>query len=62
MTVDSVEEPGEAEAEHLPAPRKNIPNTTFSWSGAMKYMLGLSMVRIPQEEKQHKACSRERGV
>lgn len=36
------------------APRKNIPNTTFSWRGAMKYMFGLSMVRIPRKRNSTK--------
>jgi len=36
------------------APRKNMPNTTFSCRGAMKYMFGLNKVRIPRPRKKTK--------
>jgi hypothetical protein len=36
------------------APKKNIPKTTFSCRGAMKYILGLSMVRIPKKRNSTK--------
>lgn len=57
MTVDSVEEPGEAE-EHRS--QEEHPEHHLSWSGAMKYMLGLSMVRIPRKRNSTKPAAGER--
>jgi len=48
------------------APRKNIPITTFSWSGATKDMLGLNMYIRPRQRKnkqpagEQEAAQRER--
>lgn len=33
------------------APRKNIPITTFSWTGATNDMLGLNMYIRPKQRK-----------
>lgn len=33
------------------APRKNIPITTFSWTGATNDMLGLNMYIRPRQRK-----------
>lgn len=52
MTIDGLKEPGEAEVEHCT--QKNIPETTFSYRGTMKYVFGLTMVKIPQKRKSTK--------
>jgi hypothetical protein len=36
------------------APKKNIPKTTFSCRGAMKYILNLSIVKIPKKRNSTK--------
>lgn len=44
------------------APRKNIPNTTFLLERGHEAHVRPQHGQDPQEEKQHKACGRERGV
>lgn len=52
MTVDGVEEPGEAEAEHCA--QKEHPEHHLLLEGAMKYIFGLSMVKIPKNRNSTK--------
>lgn len=40
------------------APRKNIPITTFSWTGATNDMLGLNMYIRPRQRKNKQPARR----
>lgn len=42
------------------APRKNIPITTFSWTGATNDMLGLNMYIRPRQRKNRQPAERNR--
>lgn len=43
------------------APRKNIPITTFSWTGATKDMLGRNMYIRPRQRKNRQPAERTGG-
>ena len=56
MTVDSVEEPGEAEAEHRS--QEEHPEHHLLLERGHEVHVRPQHGQDPQEEKQHKACSR----
>ena len=44
------------------APRKNIPITTFSWTGATKDMLGRNIYIRPRNRKNRQPAERQTGT
>lgn len=58
MTVDSVEEPGEAEAEHCP--QKEHPKNHLLLQRGHEVHIWSEHGQDSQKEKQHKTCRREK--